>query len=567
MKSNNINTFIAIDCHTHSGVSITVLLGLLYLLLPMTLQSQQENGIDPVEIKVVKDYNVFIEEASKIHEPISYYPKFKEKTTQKKLSYQLPDKIEQFKFEPSAIEPIAYRQRNVFFRNTNFVKLGFGSALNPIFEWSHIQDKSKTPARVHVFHHSAWHSPDSFQKYSETKAEAEMTKTVKGWVIKPKLQAGHKFYHFFGNINESAFQNEANRNYMHGGIGLNVKKERSEIKTMSIVNQLDINYGMDKLNRIQTTYDHHEFYSQLKSDISYKWREQLTLKMQFGAQYHNLTVDTFSDKWLLNAMPHGEFKTKALKLSGGLNFMQTITNSKPIFYVFPHFVSEVQLVPSYLNFYTVWSRHLELNRIQLQLDVNPFSIYQKDVLPNTLVENRSAGLKGVYKGVAYQAFFNQKIMKNPLLFRNDAANPRFLVADIEKNMTVNNISLELSYLQEARWSAYLKGDIFLYELDNTPAIAYNLPGQRLSLGLNLKPSNKWNFNVNTFALGGVKTIISGAEVNSPILFDINFGAEYHISKNFYIFANGNNLLNSKIAPQVGFPTIGVNGQGGIRITY
>jgi hypothetical protein len=531
------------------------------------LSAQQENNIDPVEIKIVKDYNVFIEEASKIHEPISYYPKFKDKTTQKKLTYLLPDRIEQFKFEPSAIEPIAYKQRNVFFKNTNFIRAGFGSSFNPIFEWSHLNEKAKTPMRVHVFHHSAWRSPDSFQKYSETRGEAEITKSFKNWIFKPRLQAQHKYYNFYGNIPESGFQKEALRNYFNGGIAATMQKEKTELNSLSVVNTAEFNYGMDNLGILDTTKKNHEAYGLIKSDMSYKLKENLLLKLNTGVQYYNLTADTFSDKWLINIMPNGEYRTKALKLSGGLNFTQSLINSKPIFYVFPHFVSEVQLVPNYLNFYTLWNRNLELNRLQNHLAVNPFVLFTNQLLPNTLTENRTAGLKGVYKGVSYQAFFNQKIMKNALLFQNDATNPRFLNAETERNMTVNNISLELSYLREEKWSAFIKGDVFLYELDRTGALPYNLPGQRLTLGSHFKASKKLNLNFNAFAIGGVKTLISGVEVSNPILFDLNLGGEYHISKNFYIFANANNLLNSKIAHQIGFPSIGINGQGGVRITY
>jgi hypothetical protein len=158
-------------------------------------------------------------------------------------------------------------------------------------------------------------------------------------------------------------------------------------------------------------------------------------------------------------------------------------------------------------------------------------------------------------------------MKNALLFKNDATNPRFLNAEIEKNMTVNNISLEMGYVREVKWSAFIKGDIFLYELDRSPSIAYNMPGQRLTLGASYKVTKQLNLNFTGFALGGVKTEILGLETTNPVLFDLNLGGEYHISKNFYIFANANNLLNSKIAHQIGFPSIGINGQGGIRITY
>lgn len=531
------------------------------------MYSQQEPDIDPVEIKIVKDYNVFIEEATKIHEPINYYPKFKDKASQKKIIYNLPDRIEQFKFIPSSVEPIAYKQRNIFYNNTNFVKAGFGSAFNPIFEWSHHNEKSNTPSQVHIFHHSSWKSPDSFQKYSETNGEATITKSIKNWIIKPKLVAQHKYYNFFGNVPESGFKNEATRNYFNGGLQTTIQKEKSDLNSLSVLNAFDVNYGLDQLNIFDTTKKNHEFYANVKSDISYKFRENLYFKLQANVQYYNLTVDTFTDKWIASLMPHGEFRTKTLKISGGLNLVQTFTNSKPIFYVLPNFVSEIQLIPSYLNFITIWNRNIDLNRMQSHLNQNPFALFSQNLLPNSLQENRTAGLKGVVKGISYQAHFNQRIIKNALLFKNDVVNPRFLVSEIERNLTINNVSLELSYAKENLWSAFLRGEIFLYELDRTPAIAYNLPGQRLTAGTNFKLGKKVNLQLMGFMLGGVKTEIAGQEVVNPILFDLNLGVEYLISKNFYIFANGNNLLDTKISQQVGYNSIGINGQGGIRLTY
>jgi hypothetical protein len=538
-----------------------------FAFLSVTYNAQQESDIDPVEIKIVKDYNVFIEEASKIHEPVVYYPKFKDKSAQKKLTYKLPDRIEQFKFEPSSVEPIAYKQRNVFFQNTNFVRLGFGTSFNPIFEWSHHNEKSKTPSRVHIFHHSAWRSPDSFQKYSESRGEVEFTKSFKSWIFKPRLNLQHKYYNFFGNISESGFKNEANRNYMNGSISATLQREKTEIRSISVLNTGELNYGMDKLGLFNTTANNHEFYANGKSELSFKAMENLFFKVQAGVQYYNLTTDTFTDKWLIHMMPQAEYRSKALKLSGGLNLTQALNNSEITYYVLPNVHAEIQLVPNFINLYALWNRNLELNRMQNHFAANPFVVFTNQLLPNTLVENRSAGLKGGTHGISYQVYFNQKVMKDALLFKNDATNPRFLNAEIESDMTVNNVALELSYLREEKWSVFFKGDLFLYDIGQSPFIAYNLPGQRLTLGANLKLTKKLNVFFNGFALGGVKSKIAGLEVTNPILFDLNLGAEYPISKNFYIFANANNLLDSKIAHQIGFPTIGINGQGGLRITY
>lgn len=530
------------------------------------VQAQDENQIDPVEIKIVKDYNVFIEEASKIQTPIHYYPKFKDAAKQKKITYNLPDRIEQFKFEPAEVEPIGYRMPKTQFNNSNFLRLGLGSAINPLVEWSHIQTQAKSPSRIHLLHHSAWKGNDSFQKYSETNAEASIETKLKQWSFTPKIQLNHKLYNFYGNLLESGYKSESQRNYGNIAADITLEKNTTELQKLSIQNKAKLLYGLDKLSLLGADNSNKEFLASLQTSLGYKLRESIMLNLDLGGQYYNLAFDTFTDKWIAHIMPNVEYRNKALKISGGLDLTQSLVNSKSIFYILPKFVSEVQLLPDYLNFYTLWNRNLDINSMHHNLRVNPFILYDNRVVPNSLVENRTAGLKGVYKGISYHAFFNQRIIKNALLFKNDATNPRYLTAEYEKNMTCNNIALELNYLREKHWSAFLKGDIFLYELDNLP-LAYNLPAQKLTLGANLLVKEKLNLMFNTFALGGVKSIIGGTTITTPVLFDLNLGAELHISKNFYIFANANNILNTRFAPQVGYPSIGVNGQGGIRLTY
>lgn len=533
------------------------------------ISSQNDNEIDPVEIKIVKDYNVFIEEATKIHTPISYYPKFKDKANQKKLSYSIPDRIEQFKFEPTSVEPIDYKSSSFHsFNDHNFLKLGFGSALNPIVEWSHIQSKSKLPSRIHLFHHSSWLAADSFQKYSETKAEATWDKSIKQWQIQPKIFAQHKLYNFYGNLTESNNKSSAYRNYSFGGISLRADRKNTKLNSLYSDYLLKFNYGLESLHMGDSTYKNNESNISFDSKIGYNFRENIKLLLRTNVTYYHLAFDTFTDKWLFQGMPAVEYKHKGLKLNAGLNLVQSLVNSKGVFYIFPNVYSEIQLIPNYVNFYTNWSREIELNRLNTTIQSNPYILYtNKELLPNTRIENRAAGIKGMYQGVIFHAFFNQKIMKDALIYKNDSINPRFLISHIEQNLTASNICLEISYLKEKKWSAYVKGEIFLYELDQEPKIAYNLPAQKLAFGVHTSIIQRVNLSLNAFALGGVKSVIQGQVITNPILFDLNLGSEFHISKNFYIFANVNNILNSKIAPQIGFPTIGFNGQAGVKINY
>jgi hypothetical protein len=542
-----------------------VILGLIFG-LNMELFCQNDGTIDQVEIKIVKDYNVFIEEANKLHLPIQYSPQFKDKSAQKKMTYNLPDRIEQFKFEPGSIEPIAYKSKEFFYTNTNFFKLGAGSLLNPILEWSHAKLKRKTPYKIYLLHNSAWLGSDSFQKFSESKAIMDYTLKIKNWTIEPQLTLNHKLYNFYGNLTESNYKAASSRNYSNIDLTIAINNEKTAEKSISIKNKVQVNAGLDNLILPFKDKSYDEILTAASSQLTYKHSENAKINLSSGAKYYSFKNDTFTDKWLLNIMPTIEYKTKALKVIGGLDVVYGLINSNGNLNVFPKLESEIQLIPNLVNFYSIWERKIELNTHANALVINPFVDYQKALLPNTKVENRSAGIKGAIKGISYHAYFNQKILKDAILFKNDSINPRFFTSVLEKNMTQNNVSLELGYQKTGLWSAYIKADLFLYELDNliTP---YNLPGQRISFGINLAATKKLNLTFNTFAIGGVKSKIGGKEVTNPIAMDINIGGEYLISKNFYIFANLNNILNAKIVPQIGYNSYGFNGQGGFRIKY
>lgn len=539
---------------------------LINLLINLTLLSQQDGTIDQVEIKIVKDYNVFIEEANKINIPVSYNPQFKDKSTQKPLTYQLPDRIEQFKFEPSELEPSAYQSKEIIINNRNFFKIGLGTILNPILEWSHVKLNKKTPYKIHVLHNSAFLGNDSFQKFSETKGRFNFSTNYNNWTINPQLTLQHKLYNFYGNTTESSFKNESSRSYGNIDAIVSIDKEKTDLKSISIKNQARINFGLDNLNQNGNANSNNEVLTSIANTLTYKYSDAAKINLASGIQYYSFKFDTFTDKWLINTKPTVEYKAKALKVSGGLDFVYAMINSNGSLLVFPKLETELQLIPNFVNFYSLWERKIEMNTHQSSLVLNPFINYTKTLLTNTKVENRSAGIRGAFKGLSYHAYFNQKIMKDALLFKNDSINPRYFISEVERNMTQNNVSIEIAYQKQNLWSAYIKGDLFLYEMDNLP-VAYNLPGQRISFGANLVASKKLNLSTNLFAIGGVKSIIQGKQITNPIAFDLNFGGEFLISKNFYIFANLNNILNSKISPQIGYYSYGINGQTGLRFIY
>jgi hypothetical protein len=251
---------------------------------------------------------------------------------------------------------------------------------------------------------------------------------------------------------------------------------------------------------------------------------------------------------------------------GGVNFVKSDVNSDQDFYILPKIHTDVQLISGLVGLYTAWERNIELNTLHTAIQANPFALFSNAPIPNSLIENRIAGIKGNIQDFGYNTFVHQRIVKNAVLFANDPINPRYLLSTIEKNMTITNLALELNYTKLYKWDFSMKGDVFLYELDNLP-MAYNLIGQKISAGIHFKPSVKWNLQSEAYLVGGVKSLINNNQISSGTNIDLNLGAEYLFYKKFYIFANINNILNSNVIQKIGYPSYGLNGQLGFRILY
>jgi hypothetical protein len=529
--------------------------------------AQDKEEIGTHEIKIVKDYNVFIEEATKLAPAITYKPQFQDKSSQKKVIYNLPDRVEQFKFEPAAISPVPYRAKSIFFNTDNYVKIGLGTLLNPLVEWSHQSHKSQKSSNILLTHHSAWREIGEIRPYSQTKLDVSLSQRKKDWTFLPSFNVSHQFHHFYGNTTESSEVFDANRSYGKIGAGLSMNKEKFDEKSLSIFNSIQGYYGADNLKTRTQNPNNSELQVQISSKFLYKFSQNANIGLQAGGDLYQYSNNLKTEKLNFNLNPFIQYKNKTLLLHAGLNFVNATINSASQLYFLPKLQTAVQLVPNYVNLYSTWERTLDANTFGRNVANNPFAVYSPTALvPNTRVENRMVGFKGSFSNLNYNGYIHQRILKDALLFANDSINPKYLTSILERNLNSTNVSIELTYNKIANWGFGLKGDLFAYELDNT-LVAYNLPAQRLTASIQYKPKPKWMLRADAFALGGVKSRISGQEVISSTALDLNLGSEFQVSKKFYIFANINNVFNANMVQQIGYPSYGANAQLGFRMTY
>lgn len=541
---------------------------ILILISTINLKAQNETETDlgTNEITIVKDYNAFIEEAIKVKNPIVYKPIFKEEESKKVLKYTIPDRIEEFKFETGTIEPANYSKSVILSPNLSFFRAGIGSVLNPIVEWNHNISKQENLYNLYLKHHSAWLPQETYQKYSESVIKLSSSNKYKSWVIKPSIGYNNKYYNFYGNLDESQNTQDASRLFHNIQSHVKIEKNSTIDKEFSTAANFNLGYSTEKATQAITISNNDEYSYALNGKTTYNFSDKIKPSIAGGFQVLQTNFLAKSHKNLINIFPAVLFHGKAMKLNAGIDFVNAKLNTSSNFYFLPTIETEVQLVSNYVLFFSHWTRKIESNQLNQLLESNPYGVLNGLNVPFTRVENRAGGFRGNIKNFSYNAYFVQKICKDAILFKNDSLNPRMMIADIEKNFTINNLSLELAFQPIIPFKMTFKGDLFAYELDNLKT-SFNLPSLSANLGLQYQYNKKLKLIMDTYILSGVKSIIKGNEVVSKINLDFNLSSEYNIYKNFYIFANVNNILNTKVTRYIGYNSYGINGQLGFRIVY
>lgn len=534
-----------------------------FTIVSVDIYAQDEN-IENHEIKVVKDYNVYIEEdVEKIKTPIEYYPKFKAESEINTLRYSIPQNIEKLKFVPKSISPIDFRVKKDTFNNYNFVKAGLGSLLNPSFEWSHVTGK-KNIARLYAFNQSNFQEDRKFQKSSRSLVQYSQNFVSDKVLVKPTLTYNHIYSNFFGNLSESLYQFESGRQNHLGAFNLDIKKMTKT--KLDVSNSFYAHYNQDNLDAYDSVSIHREIAIMNSNDLSFNINENFKFGNITNFEYNNLVIDSSRLTWSASLKPYVNYKSSAMTLVGGLEIPYVTQNDKSEVLFLPHLETYLRVVPNVLYFYSGWKRTIYINKMFDMVNQNHFISINPSNLPITKRELRKAGVHLKVKNSNWNLFFAQTIEDDRVLWKNDEVNPRYLSNVVESNFRTNSINVENSTRINNQFSATIKGSLFQYENDQLP-LAYNLPQYELNLLANYDLNERLSFSLNSQLIGGVKTIIDSNEQTTDMALNLGLSSEYNVYKNLFIFARVNNILDASAERVYGYPILSRNYMLGFRIKY
>ena len=243
------------------------------------------------------------------------------------------------------------------------------------------------------------------------------------------------------------------------------------------------------------------------------------------------------------------------------------------FQFFPDVEAIVNVTGSELAVFAGAKGDLQKNTYRSITDYNPYVSYRFPALTlrNTKYLDFYGGIKGNIKIIEYQAKISFKSVDSLAMYQVDDMPPNPLHRTFKVVYDNGNIiSIGGSLKANITKTVELVGtaNYNIYDMD-TQLKAWHLPALDINGALIIKfLENKLRFKSQVFIQNGVPyELPDGTSENLNSLFDLSFGAEYFLTKNFGAFVDVNNLLDNERQRWRYYPTYGLNVMVGVSARF
>ncbi len=278
---------------------------------------------------------------------------------------------------------------------------------------------------------------------------------------------------------------------------------------------------------------------------------------------------------------YGEFNFTA-----GINIVSendSIPDKSSDFRIFPALKASYQFADEF-GFYGEFSGDVQRNTYFSFVNENPF-LGPSDQLLNTIQNYKiEGGIEGQFEEVFhYRGGINMSRYNHMHFFVNDyrqsafeGDSSRFRLVYDDKT-TVFNINAEVGFKFSDIYSLGSRLDLYQYSLGSVQE-AWHRPTWELRVTNQLTPVERLIVQANLNLMGGLKGrgnpitdalgLPSSHEVvNLKTIADLQLKADYGITEQLSVFAEGNNLLNGRNTRWLNYPVRGVQLIGGLSFKF
>ncbi len=517
--------------------------------------------LDIKQVEVIKDFEAKIQDASLLFVKPTTPPATNFTPAYKYDISEFPVKSEASKPQ---ILPLSMQQDAPFIVNNGYLFGAYGIKNNIDFMGGyHLAQKDRYNAGIHVGYQALDNSNNTrYQKYNHTKVAL-----YGDYLLKENLK-------LYGELNTS-FQN---RNLYHTDLGIDTLYESQELRRKLNANNFKIGIANPESTKYQFNYDV-QFNIHNLSINSNNAKDnglgiQAMAEKQFGKSsviYVHAGYDytAYKDSLELSLStayfkPHFKTQISNLLLDGGVNLLYTSDGRSSIF---PEAEIGWSVPEKNLLIFAKIQQHYYSNTTTNVVAYNPYLNTRIDSLSTTVWQEYSAGFKGKFSFLAYQAKAGYKNIKNQMYLLNNTNDLRVFDM-VYDNMGATFISgnLDFTFSDTYRFGGWLTQNFFktdtLEQAWHTPALEANV--YTIAKFINDKLSLRGDAY-----LGSPVHYINklGEHSKSGLLLDLSLEAEYALLENLHFHIKGINLLNNQYERYYGYPNAGIQARVGIKWVF
>lgn len=284
--------------------------------------------------------------------------------------------------------------------------------------------------------------------------------------------------------------------------------------------------------------------------------------------------------------PRISYNYEAFKFTAGLNLVSEndiLADKSSDFHIFPVVKASYQFADEF-GFYGEFSGDVKRNTYFSFMNENPF-LGPSEQLLNTVNNYKiEGGIEGQFQeAVHYRAGINVSRFNQLHFFVNSLSDSSRFALVYDDKSTVVNLNGELGFKISDVYSLGGRLDLYQYEL-NVQQEAWHRPVWEVRINNQITPADRLLVQANLNFMGGMKGrgapivpdlgTIGGTYqpttfevVNLKTVADLQLKADFKITDQLSIFAEGNNILNGKNTRWLNYPVRGIQLIGGASFKF
>ena len=483
-------------------------------------------------------------------------------TSKPKLGYNIPVQNMVPGLMPVSIKPLALDiDSAASWTNSNYIKAGFGNLSTPFAEAGFSFGDQRTKFNVFASHISS-NGKIEYQDYSRT--------AVKGHFFTP-IGANHEFHGNLGYRQDKYYQFGYDKNLYNFSKSDLLKRYNTISAEAGLRNMAPTEFGLSyhpdlKIDIFSDNLKNNESNAVLDLPLIKSVGEALALKVGFNADLTRYTPDNAEaiNNNIITTPVALTFKTPNLRFQAGL----TPSWDNDLFRLLPSFMVDFPIAKEKWVIQAGWISYYNKGSYQRFASMNPYMAAPLE-LRNTRMVERYVGFKGtLFHTFTYNAKLGSAEFHNTPLFVNDGQSGKSFNIIYEEKLQAMQIQGELGFLRGEVFALQAGFNWYSFNDQRTEDRAWGMIPLELTARLRWMIMKDLWLKSDLFLWDGpLYKKQDGSSDRLPGGFDLNAGLEFRITKNLMLWAQFNNITNSKYQRWNQYNIYGFNMLGGVTLSF